>query len=84
MTCKEVWREISNYIDNSVSPELREELELHLAYCRHCTAIIDGIHNIIVLVADGRVFSLPVGFRARLHARLKSEFDKSQNQTVVL
>ena len=73
MTCKEVRREISNYIDDTISPEMREMLELHLAYCRHCTAIIDGVHNIITLVADGRVFALPVGFSARLRERLRRE-----------
>lgn len=73
MTCKEVWREISNYIDDAVSPEMREVLELHLAYCRHCTAIVDAIHNIIILVADGRTFSLPAGFSDRLRARIKQE-----------
>lgn len=73
MSCKEVWREISNYIDDSVSPEMREELELHLAYCRHCTAIVDAIHNIIVLVADGRTFTLPAGFSDRLKARINRE-----------
>jgi Putative zinc-finger len=73
MTCKEVWREVSNYIDDAVSPEMREEIELHLAYCRHCTAMVDGIHNIIILVADGRTFSLPVGFSDRLKARIARE-----------
>ena len=73
MTCNEVWREVSNYIDDSISPAMRKQVELHLSYCRHCAAIIDGVHNIITLVADGRVFSLPAGFSARLHARLKSE-----------
>jgi putative zinc finger protein len=73
MTCKEVWREVSNYIDNTISSETRQELELHLSYCRHCTAIIDGVRNIVVLVADGRVFSLPSGFSARLKDRLKEE-----------
>jgi anti-sigma factor RsiW len=73
MTCRDVWREVSNYIDNSISPEAREELELHLSQCRHCTAILDGIHNVIVLVADGRTFSLPAGFSARLKARLARE-----------
>jgi anti-sigma factor RsiW len=57
MTCKEVWREISNYIDDDVSSKLREEVELHLAYCRNCTAVVDDVHNIIILVAlmDGRL-----------------------------
>jgi anti-sigma factor RsiW len=80
MTCKEVWREISNYIDDAVSPEMREELELHLAYCRHCTAIVDAVHNIIILVADRRTFSLPVGFSDRLKARIEQEL-QSANTT---
>ena len=80
LTCKEVWREISNYIDDAVSPEMREELELHLAYCRHCTAIVDAVHNIIILVADGRTFSLPVGFSDRLKARIEQEL-QSGNAT---
>lgn len=73
MTCKDVWREVSNYLDNTISPEMRRELELHLSYCRHCTAIVDGVHNIVVLIADGRVFSLPRGFSSRLRDRLKKE-----------
>jgi anti-sigma factor RsiW len=73
MTCKEVWREISNYIDDAVSPDLRGEIELHLAHCRHCTAMVDAIHNIIILVADGRTFAVPVGFSDRLKARIAKE-----------
>ena len=73
VTCKEVWREVSNYVDGTISPEMRESLEAHLAYCRQCTAIIDGVRNIIVLVADGQVFSLPAGLSARLKARLLKE-----------
>lgn len=73
MTCKDIWREVSNYVDNTISPGLRAEMEQHLAYCRHCTAIIDSVHNIVVLVADGRVFSLPIGFSERLKARLEKE-----------
>lgn len=73
MTCKDIWREVSNYVDNTISPEMRAEMEQHLSYCRHCTAIIDGVHNIVVLVADGRVFSLPIGFSERLKALLEKE-----------
>ena len=70
MTCKELWREVSNYVDDTISPEMREKLESHLAYCQQCGAIIDGVRNVIILVADGRVFALPSGLGARLKARL--------------
>ncbi|HWX53448.1 MAG TPA: anti-sigma factor [Verrucomicrobiae bacterium] len=73
MTCREIWREVSNYIDDTISPEIREEMERHLAQCRHCTAIVDGVHNVIVLVADGRTFALPAGFSSRLQERLRRE-----------
>lgn len=76
LNCKHVWQEISNYIDDSVSPELREAIEEHLAHCRHCAAVLDSTRNILYLIADERTFELPVGFSERLHARLEEEIEK--------
>jgi predicted anti-sigma-YlaC factor YlaD len=73
LNCKEVRRELSNYIDNDISAEVREELEAHLSQCRHCAAIVDGTRNILVLIADDRAFPLPLGFSERLHMRLQRE-----------
>jgi hypothetical protein len=73
LSCKEVRRELSNYIDNDISAEVREELEAHLSQCRHCAAIVDGTRNILVLIADDRAFPLPLGFSERLHMRLQRE-----------
>jgi hypothetical protein len=73
LNCKEVRRQISNYLDDDISPEMRAALEAHLAQCKHCTAILDGTHNVIVLIADDRAFPLPVGFSTRLHERLRQE-----------
>ncbi len=66
ISCEHVIREISNYIDAEVSPDLRKRMESHLADCAHCTAILDGARNVIALVADGRVLELPAGFAERL------------------
>ncbi len=71
LNCRHVWKQISDYIDGTVSPELREEIELHLANCRHCSAVLDSTRNILVLVADDRTFNLPVGYSERLHERLE-------------
>jgi anti-sigma factor RsiW len=70
LNCRHVWDHISEYIDNTLDPEVRAEVERHLATCEICSAILDSTRNIIVLMADDRVFELPVNFSKRLHARL--------------
>lgn len=71
--CRDVWREISNYLDGDISPKLRAELEEHLANCRHCAALVDSTRNVLLLVADERVFPLPIGFEERLRKRLEND-----------
>jgi anti-sigma factor RsiW len=73
LECKHVWEHISEYIDGSVSAELREDIERHLEHCEICSAILDSTRNILILTADERTFELPVGFSKRLHERLKKE-----------
>ncbi len=70
LSCKHVWREISNYIEGTVDPSLRTDIEKHLAHCRHCAAVLDSTRNLLILVADERTFELPVGYSERLHERL--------------
>jgi hypothetical protein len=71
--CLEVIRELSNYIDNDVMPQLREQIVAHLSGCSHCTAIYDGLRNIITLAGDGRSFDLPTGFSEHLRAKLAKQ-----------
>jgi hypothetical protein len=71
ISCLEVWREISNYIDNEVDPELRARMEAHFKVCAHCTAVLEGTQNVVKLVADGVEFDLPEGFSRRLYNKIK-------------
>ncbi|MGH9580216.1 MAG: anti-sigma factor family protein [Terriglobales bacterium] len=73
INCDQVLNEISNYIDGDLDPVLRAEIEKHLAQCRHCCAAYDSTRNIVVLIADERLFTLPAGFEQRLRARLAKE-----------
>ena len=70
ISCLEVIRELSNYIDEEVKAELRADIEAHLPNCAHCTAVYDGLRNTITLVGDTRSFELPSGFSQRLRDRL--------------
>ena len=73
ISCIEVWREISNYIDRDVAPELRRRMEAHFQGCEHCSAILDGSRNVVRLVGDGKTFDLPAGFSDHLRQRLAKE-----------
>lgn len=72
ISCVEVWREISNYIEGEIDPELRARMEAHFRVCAHCTAVLDGTKNIVKLVADGVEYALPEGFSERLRDKLKN------------
>lgn len=71
ISCVEVWREISNYVDDEISPELRKRLEEHFRVCAHCKAVLDGTQNVVSLIGDGRVFAVPKGFSDRLYRKIK-------------
>jgi hypothetical protein len=71
INCKDVWREVSNYVEGDVDPELRQRMEAHFAKCNHCTAILDGTRNVLRLVGDGKAFDLPTGFTDRLRKRIE-------------
>ena len=76
--CQEVWRDISDYIDEDLDPIQRTILDQHFAECRHCTALLDSMHNVIALYRDERVLAPPDGFHERLHRRLREETKSSR------
>jgi anti-sigma factor RsiW len=73
ISCIEVWREISNYVDGDLEPALKARMELHLQNCKHCTAVLEGTKNTVSLLADGDWYPMPAGFGERLFNRLLSE-----------
>jgi len=70
LTCADVRRELSNYFDDEISPQLRERINVHVAFCGGCRAIYDGVRNVIQLVSGNEIIELPSGFSARLRERL--------------
>jgi anti-sigma factor RsiW len=73
ISCVEVWREISNYVDDDVAPELRARMEAHFKSCTHCKVVLDGTQNVVKLVADGVEYEVPSGFSDRLYRKVKGK-----------
>ena len=70
--CEQVRRELSNYLEGDLTPELRLQIESHLAGCSHCAAVHDGMRNVVHLLGDDNLIEVPEGFGKRLYQRLLS------------
>jgi hypothetical protein len=70
--CVLVWSKVSDFVDDDVSPSTGSAIELHIANCRSCKAVVDGVRNVILLFGDSRLFALPKGFRRRTLQKIRS------------
>jgi len=70
VNCEQVWREVSNYIDGEVNPELRSAMDEHFRTCQRCASVLAGTRNVVTLYGDERMLEVPAGFSRRLERRL--------------
>ena len=59
ITCEEFFAEFADYLENQVSLEIRQELELHLSQCRACHVLYDSTRKTIRIVSESNSFELP-------------------------
>jgi anti-sigma factor (TIGR02949 family) len=71
--CRQILRELSDYLDADLPPQLRLQIERHLKECDHCTAVYDGMRNVVRLLGDEKAIELPEGLSERLYKRIVSD-----------
>ncbi len=76
--CAEVWRQISNYLDDDVDPGLRATMSSHFKDCAHCSAVLDGTRNVVKLVGDGRAFEILAEANQRFYKKLNDHLAARQ------
>jgi hypothetical protein len=59
ITCEEFFSEFADYLENQVSAEIRQELELHLSQCRACHVLYDSTRKTVKIVSESDSFELP-------------------------
>jgi hypothetical protein len=59
ITCDEFLAEFGDYLSDRVSPEVREQLRLHLTQCRTCQVLYDSTRKTLKIVTDSSSFELP-------------------------
>ena len=70
ISCEDVLREVSNYIDTEVTEDLRRQIEEHLRACHNCTVLVSTTRKTVSLVSCSRILELPTGASQRLMERL--------------
>src|SRR5438552_14520738 len=57
-------------MEGDLTPEMRIRIDHHLQNCSHCTAVYDGVRNVVRLLGNKNAIELPQGFSQRLYRRL--------------
>ncbi len=70
LACQDVQAEISNYLEDDLSPDTRRALEEHLGTCRTCRILIDSVRKTVRLVTDSGSVELPLERSSPLVGRI--------------
>jgi hypothetical protein len=70
VTCEQVWREISNYLEDETDPALRAAMDDHFRTCKSCASVLAGTRNVVALYGDERMIEVPAGFGRRLEKKI--------------
>jgi hypothetical protein len=70
MTCVEVRTLSVDYIDGNLGLDIYIRVDAHLEHCAHCSAIYDGIRNVVALLTSDELFEIPAGLDERLQDAL--------------
>ena len=74
LTCKQFLRELSEYLDEAVSPEERRALDEHIKACPNCWVVADTARKTIQVYKNCcEEVPLPQDLRARLSKALEKK-----------
>ena len=76
MTCTEFLALLDDLIDDSVTPQMRSDLQQHLSCCDHCVVTLNTTRKTIEIYRSHEIYDLPAGLRDRLHAAIMSRCKK--------
>jgi anti-sigma factor RsiW len=73
LTCKDFLQELSEYLDESVSAEMKAHLEAHVAQCPNCWVIFDTTKKTVQVYKGVQPQVIPPDVHDRLMAALEKK-----------
>ena len=80
ITCEEFFAEFADYLENRVSAEVRQELELHLSQCRACQVLYDSSRKTVKIVTESSSFELPLSVSDPIIERVMAKLRTDRRQ----
>ena len=76
MTCTEFLAMLDDLIDDSVTTQMRADLQEHLRGCEHCEVTLSTTRKTIQIYRSHEVYEMPLGLRERLHKAIMERCKK--------
>jgi predicted anti-sigma-YlaC factor YlaD len=71
VNCRNIVKELSNYLDEALDSTLKASIEKHLANCEDCKVVVDTTRQTIQIYCNSEPAPLPEDTRQRLRDALK-------------
>ena len=77
-SCKNVLAELSNYVDDELSQELRKQIEAHMRHCSTCRAIYDSTRKTLRIITESGSFELSPDVSSRVASSIRAKIRAKQ------
>lgn len=71
MNCRNIVKELSNYLDEALDSTLKASIEKHLENCEDCKVVVDTTKQTIQIYCNSEPAPLPEDTRVRLRDALR-------------
>jgi anti-sigma factor RsiW len=80
VTCKDLLKELTDYLDGTIDDRTRSELEDHLNWCHNCFVICNTTKMTVEIYRDSRLYELPDTLRSRLESAIFKKCRQKEKQ----
>ncbi len=79
MKCTEFLKELTDYLDGTLTESTKAELDEHLHWCHECHVVMNTTKKTIEIYRDNQIFELPESLRTRLHQAIMTKCKGSKH-----
>jgi predicted anti-sigma-YlaC factor YlaD len=80
VNCRNIIKELTNYLDEALDPILKSSIEKHLEGCEDCRVVVDTTRKTIQIFCNSEPAPLPEDTKMRLRDALFKQLNRLRSQ----